>query len=288
MIHPLIVHNGRLGPLDRCLSPGQAGLLTGWGVFSTLRVYDGVPVFFELHWQRLLRDAERIRVEVPFPPLDMRENLLWLINANGAQEAAARIFLVRNEGGSWSAPSEQPTDFLLFTASLHEWPASVRLSVTPQGRHAASPLAGTKVLSWVDNVGKLEELQQRGFDETVLLNERGEVSECTSANVFAVNGDRLLTPPLDSGCLPGVTRHVIEELAPASGLKVEERTLLLDDLYGADEVFISSTTRELIPVREIENRALAQAWPVTARLHEAYRQRAGQYVEEHRPQPARA
>ncbi len=284
-MHSLILHNGRLGPVEACLSPGQFGLLSGWGVFSTLRIYSGVPFAFEWHWERMSRDARRLRVRLDFHPEEIRQQLLRLIGANQAQEAAARVYFVRNRG-LWSAGTTRDTDSLMFTADIASWPASSRLAVCPQARHAASPLAGVKVLSWIGNVSTLEEAQERGFDEAVLLNERGEVAECTSANLFAVRGGTLLTPPLDSGCLPGITRRTILELAPRLGLQVREQPLSLGELRAADELFLTSTTREVKPVREVEGSAFPELGPVTARVRAAFQDYVREYVERRRNAPA--
>lgn len=277
-MHAQMVHNGRLRPVENCLSPGQYGLLSGWGVFSTLRIYEGVPFAYEWHWERMARDAGRLRIKFDFDADEIRGHLLRLIEANHALEAAARMYFVRNQGGIWSAASDAETDYLLFTADIKPWPASSRLSVAAQARHAASPLAGVKVLSWVGNVATLEEAQQRGFDEVVLLNERDEVSECTAANIFIVRGGWLITPPLDSGCLPGVTRRAIIETLRGTELAVREDAFTLDDLRIAEEVFISSTTREVMPVREVEGARFPESGPVTARVRDALRTYIRDYV----------
>lgn len=287
-MHSLIVHNGRLGPVEACLSPGQVGLLTGWGVFSTLRIYAGVPFAFEMHWERMSQDARRLRVRLDFDPEQIRRDLLKLIDANGAREGAARVSFIRNRGAFWSADTGRETDYLLFTADLQPWPLSARLTVLPQARHAASPLAGAKMLSWVGNVTTLEEAQGRGFNEAVLLNERGEVVECTSANIFVVRQGKLLTPPLDSGCLPGVTRRVLLELGPKLGLETRQQVLQLDDLHAADELFLSSTTRELMPVREVDGSPLPECGPVTERLRATFQAYVRGYVERNQRIPTRA
>ena len=286
-MHSRIVHNGVLRPMEACLSPGQVGLLTGWGVFTTLRIYGGVPFAFELHWERVSHDAQRLRMQLDFEPEQIRQQLLQLIAANSAREAAARLSFVRNRAGMWSVETGCGTDYLLFTAELPSWPSSARLTVSPHARHAASALAGAKMLSWVANVATLEEVRERGFDETALLNERGEVSECTAANLFAVRQGKLLTPSLDSGCLPGITRRIVLKLGPQLGLETRERVLRLDDLRTADEVFLSSTTRELMPVRELDGSPLPQG-PVTARLQTAFQAYVRNYVESHQRVPAQA
>ena len=149
-----------------------------------------------------------------------------------------------------------------------------------QGRHAASPLAGAKVTSWLMNVWCLQEAQRAGFDEVVLLNERGEVSECTSANIFCVRGGRVATPPLDSGCLEGVTRDILLEIGAGAGAPMEERTLFPEDLYAADEVFISSTNRGVLAVAEIAGQKIA-AVPghVTQQLEKAFAAYVRDYID---------
>src|SRR6202030_788882 len=118
-----------------------------------------------------------------------------------------------------------------------------------------------------------------GFDEVVLLNERGEVVECTSANIFAVKNGKVLTPPLNAGCLEGVTRGILMEIAPDAGLSIVEQSLRPDDLYSADEVFISSTNRNVIAVGEISGHKFGNApGPVTLRMNEAFTTYLNDYV----------
>ena len=106
---------------------------------------------------------------------------------------------------------------------MKDWGGGVKLSVHAQARHAACEFRGTKILSWALNLAMLEEAQEAGFDEVILLNERGEVSECTSANIFAAQGSQVWTPPLDSGCLPGVTRELLLEEVRVEGISTGER-----------------------------------------------------------------
>jgi branched-chain amino acid aminotransferase len=162
----------------------------------------------------------------------------------------------------------------------------VRLAVQAQGRHAASPFAGVKVTSWLQNVRMLDQAMQRGFDEVILLNERDEVAECTAANIFCVHNGEVSTPPLSAGCLPGVTRGALFELGEEGGVPVREATLSLQDLFEADEVFITSTTREVQPVSQIEERQIAQVGgPVTERLAEAFSRHVAESLLKTNPEP---
>ena len=153
------------------------------------------------------------------------------------------------------------------------------MSVTEQGRHAMSPFAGTKTLSWSHNLTMAENAARQGFDETILLNERGEVAECTSANIFAVLDGQAYTPPLSAGPLPGVTREVMLTELDTNGTALLERALTLEDLHRAEEVFITSSTRELLPVERIGERMLqAQSWPVMEKILTALRAYIRDYV----------
>ena len=257
-LHGHILHNGEIKKSSEpSLNPGQVGLLSGWGVFSTLRVAEGLLFAWERHWARMSRDARLLNVAMPSDPDRVQADLLRLIEANGAANSTLRITIVRNTGGHWQgASSAAPSDLIALTAAFKSWGESVRLSIQAGGRFAASEFVSAKVLSWAANLRWVERAQQQGFDEVILLNEHGRVAECTSANIFAVFGEKIVTPPVAEGCLPGITREVLVDEIRVSGLRMSEGALTLDDLYRADEVLITSTTRGLLPVREIAGRML--------------------------------
>jgi branched-chain amino acid aminotransferase len=281
MIHRYIFHNGHIVPVEEArLSPGQAGLLNGWGLFTTMRVFQAEPFAFERHWKRLQKDAMRTRMPFPFDSDEVRSRLRELIQRNEVREGTARIYAVYNKVGFWQSGEDLPeVDLILCTAGLPSYREPVRLSLCEHGRHAGSPLAGTKVTSWLFNVWTLQGAQQRGFDEALLLNERGEIAECTAANIFCARGGRVLTPPLSSGCLEGVTRGILLEIAPATGTPMEEKTLRPADLYAADEVFITSTNRSLLGVSEVDGHRFAGApGLITQRLEQAFANQMLDYV----------
>ncbi len=281
MIHRYVFHNDRIVPIEKVrLSPGQAGLLSGWGLFTTLRIFEGEAFAFERHWRRLEKDAARTHVPFPFEAAKTRAHLCELLRANQVREGTARIYILYNKVGFWQSDEPLPeVDLLLYTAGLPAYREPARLALREHGRHAASPLAGVKVTSWLHNVWNLAEAQQRGFDEVVLLNERGEVSECTAANIFCARRGKVLTPPLSSGCLEGVTRGILLEIGLAAGVPLAEETLRPEDLFAADEVFISSTNRGLLAVGEIEGHKIASApGPVTQKLERAFADHIKDYV----------
>jgi branched-chain amino acid aminotransferase len=284
VIHRNVLHNDRiLGATEPSLSPGQVGLLAGWGVFSTLRVSDGVPFAFERHWARMQRDAELLHVPLPQDSAAVRAKLLHLIEANEAPNCTLRVVVVRNGGGMWAGPPNgRESDLIALTAASKDWGASARLAVQPNARFAASPFSGTKILSWAMNLTWLESGQRRGFDEVILLNEHNEVSECTSANIFIANGGEVLTPPLSSGCLPGITRQLLLEEIAAAGISVREQSFNLSTLQAADEVFITSTTRDLLQVVEVEGTKTSRSDSARHALAEALAAYRVQYVAERR------
>ena len=282
MIHRLVCHNDRLLPIEQVrLSPGQAGLMSGWGLFTTIRIVEGIPFAFERHWKRLERDADRTHCPFPFDPESVGAQLAEVLSANQVREGCARIYVIFNQAGFWRSDEKFPrVDLIIYSSDLPTHREPARLSLREHGRHAASPLAGVKVTAWLNNVWNLYEAQQAGFDEVVLLNERGEVAECTAANIFCVRGGRVTTPPLAAGCLEGITRGVLLEIGARAGAPVEERTLLPEDLYAAEEVFISSTNRNMLGVSEINGHTIAAApGPVTQKLEMAFAAFIREYID---------
>ena len=267
------------------LSAGQVGLLSGWGVFSTLRIVDGVPFAFERHWARLTRDAAALRVPMPPDAELVRRKLLELIEANRAHHSTLRLVIVRNGGGLWEGPSAsgRASDVIALTADSKAWGAGVKLAYVQNARYAANQFAGAKVLSWAMNLTWLESAQARGFDEVILLNERGEVAECTSANIFIANGNRVATPPLNAGCLPGITREVLLEAIRVPGIEIIEKPIVPAELEAAEEVFITSTTRNLLPVLSVEQKAVGRTQTVRSALDRAFSEFVNRYIAEDKP-----
>ncbi len=279
-MHDFVFHNGQLVHVSEArLSPGQAGLFNGWGVFTTLLIHRGRPFAFERHWNRLTKDARLVRLPFDFDAGDTLEALRDVMRANRVDEGCARLYFVFNKVGIWQGDEPQPeTDLLICTIDVPKHPRSTVLAVQEHGRHAAHPLARAKVTSWLHNVWSLDQAHRSGFDEVILLNERGEVAECTAANVFCLRGESIETPPLSSGCLPGVTREVLLEIGSESVPPIRERVLTLQDLREAEEVFISSTTRGVMPVERIEDHEVPRVHgPVTRRLADAFTA----YVDQH-------
>jgi len=284
VLHPHILHNDTVvDAAENVLAPSQVGLLSGWGVFTTLRVAEGVLFAWERHWARIKRDAAAFHVPLPDDPESVHGKLLELVEANKAYNSTLRLVIVRNGGGMWANPKPpRPSDVIALTADSKDWGEGVKLAYQEQARHAASQFSGTKILSWSMNLTWLENAQARGFDEVILLNEHGQVSECTSANLFAAVGSQVWTPPLSSGCLPGITREVLLGEIHVPGIEIIEKPMMPSDLEMADEVFITSTTRDLLPVFQFEDKQIARGSRTRSALQEAFSAYLQAYVESHR------
>jgi len=258
--------------------------MNGWGVFSTIRVCDGVLFAYPRHYARMQRDAKRMRVPFPYSAQELEVRLESLIQANHALNATLRVALVRNRGGIFEGTGiAGDCDLVAFTADLNKWGDGVRLTYVPHGRLGTSPYAGAKITSWVENLVWNEGAREKGFDEVVLLNEKGEVSECTSANIFAVFGKRVVTPPLaTAGCLPGVTRALLLEEIKVDDLHFEEAILTPSELEKCDVSFITSTTRDLLPILEIDHQPMRQNKQVMRQLQSAFERYRSEYVSAHR------
>jgi branched-chain amino acid aminotransferase len=282
-IHPWILHNGRICKAGTAeLRAGQIGLLSGWGIFTTLRISAGVPFAWERHWARMQRDARLMNVPMPPDPAVLELDLIRLAEANGQSECTMRFVVVRNSGGMWEEAGNQPVDVIAMTATSKHWGDSAKLGVQPMARFAGNEFAGAKILSWGQNLTWAERAIAAGFDEIVLMNQHGFIAECTSANIFAGFDGQVVTPPLRDGCLAGITREVLLNEVRVPGIEVVERSISIDDLFCADEVFITSTTRDLLPVSTVDRRPVAAIGTARERLLPALRDFIRRDVEQRR------
>ena len=235
------------------VSPFDHGLLTGDGVFETLKVYSGTPFAVRRHLERLAVSAAGFGL--PCPPDDLlREAMAKVVAANGITDGRLRITLT---GGVAPLGSDRGTGQpLLIVAGgpLPPWPPTTDVVVVPWPRNERGALTGLKTTSYGENVIALAHAAARGAGEAIFANTAGRLCEGTGTNVFVGTGGRLLTPPLSSGCLAGVTRALLLEVAGAV-----EDDMPVSALADADEAFISSTTRDVQPIRAVDGRVLPAA-----------------------------
>ena len=238
--------------------------LLGDGVFETLRVYGGEPFALEEHVARLRHSLEAMRI--PAPGADLEQAVRAVLGVNGLGDARVRITVTSGVGPPGLARGTGPATILVVALPLTPWPPTCTAIVSRLRRDEHSPLAGVKTTSLAESVIALADARDAGADEALLLNTAGNLCEASTANLFVVRDGVAVTPPLDSGCLAGITRaHVL-------ALGAVERTLSGEDLMRAEEAFLTSSTRELQPLVAVDGQAIGSGTPgpVTQELARAY------------------
>ena len=239
------------------ISADDHGLLLGDGVFDTLIVRNGTPVFLERHLRRLRSGVDRLAI-TPLPTdSEITAAISQLVDANNLETARVRITVTPGPGTSPRERGTRPLT-LIALSPLPEAPTSVSLCTVEWTRNERSPLAGIKSTSWGDNALILRHAQHLGFDNALLCDTTGRLSECTTSNLFLVLDQRIVTPSLDSGCLPGILREVLLDAE-----LVTDADLTPADLDRASEVFITSSTTGIVPVHRIDSRDFAIHGPLT-------------------------
>ncbi|MBW8894720.1 MAG: aminotransferase class IV, partial [Acidobacteria bacterium] len=277
--------NGRIARAEDAVIPVyDHGFLYGEGVYETLRTYNRVPFLYDRHARRLRASASHLALTVPFSDDELSSWIGDTMAAAGAfQEAYIRVLLTRGVGElSYDLQSTPVPSLVIIVKPLEEPPARVltdgiKVALVPILRnHPGSVNPIIKSNNLLNNALAMQEANRRGADEGLMCNYRGELSECSQANFFIVRDGAAMTPANDAGLLKGLTRDFLFEVGQDAGVEVRYETLMPADLEMADEAFITSTTRELSPVTQIDDRPVGNGkpGPVTRKLLEAYRQRA--------------
>lgn len=264
------VNGALLDEADACISPFDHGFIVGDGVFETLMTVNGVPFAWNRHYLRLQRSAEGLDFAVP-PSEVLREATLAVIEANGLAEARIRVTVTSGPGPLGSDRGDEGVTAMVAVSTPTEWPPTTDVVVAPWTRNENGAMVGLKTTSYAENARALAWAKERGAGEAVFANTRGRLCEGTGTNVYAVQDGRVLTPPLSSGCLDGVTRQILLLLCPEVGIDVEEADLPIEALAAADEAFLSSATRGAQPIARVDGTALPAApGPLTEKLVAAY------------------
>jgi branched-chain amino acid aminotransferase len=262
--------DGALVPLaDARISPLDHGLTVGDGVFETLRVYDGTPFAWRRHLDRLAHSAEGLGLELPASET-LHDGATRVLAANGLRDARLRITVTGGIAapGSSRRAGAPPVAFLVATPFEPSAPVA-DVVIAPWTRNERGATAGLKTISYAANVRALAYAEARDATEAIFANTRGNLCEATGSNVFLVVDGELVTPPASAGCLLGVTRALLLELCTTCA----ERDVPVTALAGAQEAFLSSTTREVQPIRLVDGRPLPAAPGSVAReLAAAFRE----------------
>jgi branched-chain amino acid aminotransferase len=264
--------NGELvAPHEARLSPFDHGLLVGDGVFETLRVCNGVPFAWRRHIERLVHSAEGLGL--PLPDLaELRRAAHSVLAANELTEARLRITVTGGPAPLGSERGDSPPTVIVAASPYEPPPAATPVVVVPWPRNERGATAGLKTISYAENVRALAFARAHGAGEAMFANTIGNLCEATGSNVFVVDDDRVTTPPAAAGCLLGVTRALVIEVAAAIGVECVEDDMTIKAFRDCDEAFLTSTTRNVQPLSAIDGRATARVrGPLTERLSDAFR-----------------
>jgi len=274
--------NGRITPgAEAVISVFDHGFLYGEGVYETLRTYGGRPFLFDRHMRRLRRSAALIDLPVPFEDAELAAQIdATLGRSDVVGEAYIRVLLTRGVGDLTYDPAATPVQSVVIIvkpqidppAEAYEHGVEIAL-VDVVRNHPASVSPMIKSNNLMNSALAMQEALRRGAFEGVMRNYRGELTECTTANLFIVRGGAALTPPVDAGLLPGITREFLFEIGASLGIEMREETLRDEDLFAADEAFLTGTTREVVPITRVDGRVIGagEPGPVTNALLAGFR-----------------
>jgi branched-chain amino acid aminotransferase len=263
------------------------GFLYGEGVYEVFCTYHGVPFLFDRHQARLRASAARIALAVPFSDAEVERRSLDTMKAAGlgdGNEAYVRILLTRGVGEITYDPAACPDPSLVIiakpippTPAAHYEQGTTVVMVEDIIRNhpeSVSPLIKSNNL--INNALGMQQAIRAGAQEAVFRNYRGELAECAQSNLFVVSKGIVKTPPLDAGLLAGITRAFTMEVGTAAGIRCQEAVLHDEDLFGADEAFFTSTTKEIVPIVRVDDRTIGdgRVGPITTQLLAEYRRQA--------------
>jgi len=257
------------------------GLLYGDGIFEGIRFYNGRVFRLEEHLLRLWDSARSICLEIPMTMPDMTEAVLETIRQNHLRDGYIRLLVTRGIGNLGLNPTQCKSPSVIIIAATialyHEEFYRKGLTIVTCATRRSSPAAlnpAVKSLNYLNNVMARIEANLAGADEALMLNDAGNVAECTADNVFIVKHGQIFTPPVAAGALRGITRSVVFEIAAELGVKVRETDITRHDVFVADECFLTGTAAEIVPVVKADGRSIGNGkpGPITARIIARFRQ----------------
>jgi branched-chain amino acid aminotransferase len=256
----------------------------GSGVFEGIRAYEtsrGAAVWhLDEHLRRLFRSAKLYHMEIPYSPEALTQATKDVIRANGLNACYVRPLVLRGYGEMGVNPLNAPVNVFI---AVWPWGAylgedalehGVRIKISSWRRNSQNslPAAAKATGQYINSVLAKVESLKAGYDEAIMLNESGFITDGSGENVFIVREGALSTPPIQAGCLDGITRHSVMTIARDLGYDVREENLVRTDLYNADEVFFTGTAAEITPIREVDDRVVGEGHrgPITKELQGAF------------------
>ena len=261
--------NGNLVDKEKAMvSVFDHGLLYGDGVFEGIRLYDGCVFKLDEHLERLEYSAKAILLDLPMSRQELANAVCETCRANELSNGYVRLVVTRGVGHLGLTPDGcGPPSVIIIADNIQLYPeelyqTGLKIISVPTRRINASALPpAVKSLNYLNNILAKIEANKVGFQEALMLNEKGEIAECTGDNVFILNKGKLYTPPLDAGSLRGITRGAVMDISEKLGVVCVEQALTRYDLWTADECFLTGTAAEVIPCVEVDHRKIGSGLP---------------------------
>jgi branched-chain amino acid aminotransferase len=266
---------------DAKISVFDHGLLYGDGVFEGIRFYNGRVFRMEEHMERLWESARSICIEIPMSRRDLDAALLETIRQNDLRDGYVRLVVTRGVGNLGLNPAQcKRSSIIIIAAKVALYPEEVYrrgLTVVTVATRRMGPATlnpAIKSLNYLNNILARIEANLSQADEALMLNDAGNIAECTADNVFIVKRGQIMTPPITAGALRGITRSVVFDIAAELGIKISEPDLTRHDLYIADEAFLTGTAAEVIPMVRVDGRIIGngEAGAITTRTIARFRE----------------
>ena len=286
----LVYLNGSLIPRSEAkVSAFDHGFLYGYGLFETMRAYNGKIFLLDRHLKRLFESAELLGLDGALAGIDLEQACFDVLKANNFKDARMRLTVTRGDAGAFQGTRQDAAASVLITATAYTplpaeaYEKGYKALISSFRRDSESLLSGLKSTGYLLSVLAKREAENAGIDEALLLNECGFVAEGSISNVFFVTHSELFTPPVESGILPGITREVVLELATGSKIRATEADIRVDDLPRFDEAFLTNSVLEIMPLVAVRDKAgktvnfgSRKPGATTQRLMSAYREMVAQ------------
>jgi len=275
----IVYLNGEFLPADKArIAVRDYGFLFGYGLYETMRAYEGVPFRMDRHLERLQRSLDSL--DIPLKAGELRGAILATILKNEHRDARVRLTVTAGEGSFTPAKASCQQPLVLIVATGYTpydqgvYRRGFRVAISAFRRNSQSPLPSMKTTCFLESLLAREKARQAGFDDAILLNDQGKPVEGSSSNLFLVIGDELVTPATGSGILPGVTREAVLEICSRERIRAVEREVTFRELISADEVFLTNSMIEIMPVSQVDENPIGRGVPgqVTEKLMLLYRQ----------------
>ena len=279
MTNFIFINDKIIPDTDGDISSGDRGFLYGDGIYETLRSYKGKPFKLAEHLERMRHSAKRLRIAFDYTNADIGEWLNELIEKNCTQDAYIRITLSRGAGGGRLQMDEnlEPTTLIQvkpltpYDKKLYE--NGMSLVVSNCRRSTTNPIYCHKSTNLLTSILLKEEANKKSAHDAIILNTDGYVAECIVSNIFMVSGESVITPSLDTNILLGITRRTVLEICKDNGISASEEHFTIERLLKSDEIFITNSLMEIMPVSRIEDSRLWGKIPgkITQQLMNAYK-----------------